>query len=150
MPIEPGNLSLGVLAGGLIGTFAGHYLTKSRSMEERRVSAAYDLRAAFAPAIFKFKILSDFNKINDMLREELVPQGIAIERFRPFVKNKEAYQEAWENYYTSHHRDGVASVYFLDYAMGEENERFALFNQRINDIVKFAESEPFRDFTINH
>jgi hypothetical protein len=43
MPIEPGNLSLGVLAGGLIGTIAGHYLTKSRSMEERRVSAAYIL-----------------------------------------------------------------------------------------------------------
>ncbi len=44
----------------------------------------------------------------------------------------------------------MASVYFLDYAMGEENERFTLFNQRINAIVKFAENEPFRDFTISH
>jgi hypothetical protein len=69
----------------------------------------------------------------------LYPQGIAIEKFRPFVENKEAYQEAWENYYTSHKRDGVSSVYFLDYAMGDEHERFSLFNQRINDILKFAE-----------
>lgn len=42
MPIEPGNLSLGVLVGGLIGIVASHYLTKSRNAEERRLKSIND------------------------------------------------------------------------------------------------------------
>jgi len=101
--------------------------------------AASEFRAAFAPAISKFKIISDANAIDKMLREELIPQGIAIERFHPLVKDKKAYQEAWENYHQSHKREGVSSIYFLDYAMGDEKERFSLFYNRINAILKFAE-----------
>ena len=134
---------IGGVLGYLLKTQIDHRLAISRIYETARVSeynkAVSEFRGAFAPAIVKFKITADFNQINDMLREELIPQGIAIERFRPFVKDKEAYQEAWENYHLSHVRDGVSSVYFLDYAMGEEHERFSLFNQRINDILKFAD-----------
>ncbi len=76
-----------------------------------------------------------------MLMDELIPQSVAIEKFRPFVHpdKKDAYQEAWENYHQSHKREGVSSVYFLDYAMGKEKERFELFKNRINEILKFTE-----------
>lgn len=135
--------ALGGVLGFLLKAQIDHRLAISRIHETARVSeynkAVSEFRAAFAPAIFKFKITADFNQINDMLREELVLQGIAIEKFRPFVKDKEAYQDAWENYHLSHKRNGVSSVYFLDYAMGDEYERFSLFNQRISDILKFAE-----------
>ena len=61
----------------------------TRIYEAARVSeynkAVSEFRGAFAPAIVKFKITSEANEINTMLREELIPQGIAIERFRPFV-----------------------------------------------------------------
>lgn len=139
------------LSGGIVGGVLG-YLLKTQIDHRLAISRIYkaasvaeynkavsEFSAAFAPAIFKFKITADFKTIETMLKDELISQGIAIERFRPFVKDKEAYQEAWENYHLSHKRDGVSSVYFLDYAMGEEHERFTLFNQRINDILKFAE-----------
>ena len=136
---------VGVILGYLLKTQIDHRLAIARIYKAARVSeynkAVSEFRAAFAPAIFKFKITSDANQINAMLREELIPQGIAIERFRPFVKDEKAYQEAWENYHQSHQRDGISSVYFLDYAMGEEHERFSLFNQRINEVLKFAEPE---------
>lgn len=76
-----------------------------------------------------------------MLMDELIPQSVAIEKFRPFVPSdkKGEYQEAWENYHQSHKREGVSSVYFLDYAMGDELERFNLFEIRINEILKFTE-----------
>ena len=73
--------------------------------------------------------------------EELIPQSVAIERFRPFISEgkRSEYQETWEEYHQSHKRDGVSSVYFLDYAMGEEKERFKLFNDNINKILRFTE-----------
>lgn len=141
------------LSGGVVGGILGyllktqidHQLAIARIYKAARVSeynkAVSEFRAAFAPTIFKFRITAEVNAIEKMLKEELIPQGIAIEKFRPFVKDKEAYQEAWENYHQSHKRDGVSSVYFLDYAMGDEHDRFSLFNQRVNEVLKFAEPE---------
>jgi hypothetical protein len=135
--------TIGGILGFLLKTQIDHRLAIARIQETSRISefnkAVSEFRAAFAPAIFKFKITSDLNSIDKLLKDELINQGIAIEKFRPFVNDKKAFQEAWENYHLSHKRDGVSSVYFLDYAMGDEKERFALFNQRINDILKFAE-----------
>jgi hypothetical protein len=70
-----------------------------------------------------------------------ITQGIAIERFRPFVapEKQEAYQEAWENCHQTHKREGISSVDFLKYAMGEEQERFNLFKQNIHRILQFTE-----------
>lgn len=141
------------LAGGTVGGVLGyllktqidHRLAISRIYKTAQLSeynkAVSEFRAAFSPAIVKFKITPDRHALEAMLKEELIPQGIAIERFRPFVKDKKAYQEAWEDYHLSHKRDGVSSVYFLDYTMREEHERFCLFNQHMNDILKFAEQE---------
>jgi hypothetical protein len=138
--------TLGIFLGYFIRLFIEHRLAIDRIKENIKITefnkAASELRSAFAKAIVKFRILSDFSEIDEMLKEELIPQGIAIEKFRPFVpKNKQkSYQEAWENYHQSHKREGTSSVYFLDYAMVDEKKRFKLFDDRIKKILEFAEN----------
>jgi len=138
-------LPIGTIIGWIISQVINDKLSRDRAIKIFEVTefkkAAGDLRAAFAPAMVKFKLLSEVNAIKQMLEEELILQGVAIERFRPFVSpdKQSAYQEEWENYHQSHKRQGVSSVYFLAYAMGEEKERFKLFNERINAILKFTE-----------
>ena len=139
----------GTVLGGFLGyfirLFIEHRLAIDRIKENIRITefnkAAAEFRGAFAPAIAKFPLLSTSNDIDKMLRDELIPQSVAIEKFRPFVppNKKSAYQEAWESYHQSHKRVGVSSVYFLDYAMGDEKIRFDLFKSRINEILKFTE-----------
>jgi hypothetical protein len=139
----------GTVIGGFLGyfirTFIAHNLAIGRLKEGIRISefnkAAADFRAAFAPAIAKFNILTGRNEIESMLKSELISQSVAIEVFRPFVREAERteYQEAWDDYHQSHKREGVSSVYFLDYAVGEEHERFSLFKERMNAILKFTE-----------
>ncbi len=137
--------TLGGFLGYFIRLFIEHRLAIDRIKENIRITefnkAASDFRAAFAPVIVKFNLISDFNAIDKMLREELIPQGVAIERFRPFVasEKQEAYQEAWENYHQTHKREGISSVDFLRYAMGKEKERFNLFRKRIHAILQFTE-----------
>ena len=135
---------LGGFLGYFIRLFVEHRLAIDRIRENIRITefnkAASDFRAAFAPAIVKFNLIRDLNAIDKMLREELIPQGVAIERFRPFValEKQEAYQEAWEKYHQTHKREGISSVDFLKYAMGEEKERFNLFKQNIHAILQFT------------
>lgn len=139
----------GTTVGGVLGylfkTQIDHRLGIVRINEAARLSNLHKAKgefwAGFAPAIAKFPLLRDSEAIDAMLKEELIPQAVAIEKFRPFIvsSKKNAYQEAWENYHQSHKREGVSSVYFLDYAIGDENERFSLFNSRINKILKFAD-----------
>ncbi len=137
--------ALGGCLGYFIRLFIENRLAVGRIKENIRITefnkAASELRAAFAPAMVQFPLLSDVNQIDTMLKAELIPQGIAIEKFRPFVppEEQEAYQEAWEIYHQSHKREGTTSVYFLHYAMGDEHERFTLFKSRINAIIKYAE-----------
>ena len=148
MPIEISD-AIVFSAGGIVSYFGRQLLEQrmaiSRIYKTAQISeynkAVSEFRGAFARAIFKFKITSGANEIKTMLEKELIPQGVAIERFRPFVKDKEAYQEAWEDYHLSHKRDGVSSVYLTQYAVGDEHERFSLFNQRMNEILKFAEQK---------
>ena len=139
------NTTLGGALGYLIRTLVEHRLAINRIKENIRITefnkAAGEFRGAFAPAIAKFPLLNDANAIDAMLKEELIPQSVAIERFRPFVHpdKTDAYQDAWENYHQSHKREGVSSVYFLDYAIGDEKKRFKLFNDHIHAILSFAE-----------
>lgn len=140
---------IGLPVGGIIGWIVREVISDklSRDRAIAAIKAAElnkaigDFRGTFAPAIAKFPLLSDANKIDAMLREELIPQSVAIERFRPFVRpdKKDAYQKAWDQYHQSHKRNGVSSVYFLDYAVGDEKERFKFFNERIHAILLFAE-----------
>jgi len=139
----------GTVLGGFLGyfirLFIEHRLAIDRIKENIRITefnkAASEFRSAFAPAIAQFPFLSAVNDIDKMLQDELIPQSVAIEKFRPFIPSnkKGAYQEAWERYHQSHKREGVSSVYFLDYAMGNEKERFDLFKKRINEILRFTE-----------
>ena len=129
----------------IVGLYLGYLFSRSNIRETIKLTefkgAGANLRAAFAPAIVKFKITSDTHEITEMLWEELIPQGVAIERFRPFVKDEEAYQEAWEKYHQSHQREGVSSVYFLDYIIEDEKERFKLFDERVHNILQFTKKD---------
>ena len=103
MPIEPGNLSLGVLAGGLIGTFAGHYLTKSRSNEERFNKSASEFQCTFTNIIVTLSYLKKGNSpdiIKNMLFSEYVGHRNAVIYFKLFLsKSQQAeIEKAWDEY----------------------------------------------------
>lgn len=112
MPIEPGNLSLGVLAGGLIGIFAGHYLTKSRSEEDRVNKAATEFHCAFTSIIVT---LSDLERgdndsaIMEPLLAKYVTQRNALVRFKIFLSESDRtkIENAWNDYcYDNDPNDG--------------------------------------------
>ena len=96
--------------------------------------ACAKLRAAFAPIIAKYKIRAKKEdlSLSTMFEEAFFEHAAAIEEYRCFVtrKNQTAYQKAWENYYSP-------PVYFMDYVMGDN--RYEVFQQRINAIFKFTE-----------
>ena len=86
----------GIFFGAMGSYFVGVKLAKKNHAnaiamirQQESDKAASEFRAAFAPAVFKFQIASDVKTIEKMLKEELIAQGMAIEKFRPYVKNKQ-------------------------------------------------------------
>lgn len=65
MPIEPGSLSLGVVAGGLIVGLANNFLTKSRNTEERRIMIFNNAAAKFQSSFVDFIYDINHTKITD-------------------------------------------------------------------------------------
>lgn len=116
MPIEPGNFSLGVLAGGLIGAFASHYLTKSRSSEDRKISdfnkAAAEFRCAFTDEqrlVAESTTETDFEKI---FNEAYIRQFNALIRFQAYLSEngRIEIEKAWKEHckdYFSNAEDGL-------------------------------------------
>jgi len=107
MPIEPGNFSLGVLAGGLIGTLAGHYLTKSRNSEERKIcsfnKAATEYLCAFTSIIITLTDMENegnSNAIMDCLLAECIAHRNAIAHFKLYLAENERteIEKAWDEY----------------------------------------------------
>lgn len=146
MPVEPGNLSLGVLAGGLIGTFAGHYLTKSRSAEERTISefnkASAAFRAEFANTIRILRhneLKGDSNIIEIITNETIANQERAKILFEPFVRGADlsSFNEAWKKYvnrYDSEYPRASISNH-TEYI----KELSQIYLNHIVDLLKFAE-----------
>lgn len=149
MPIEPGNLSLGVLAGGLIGTVAGHYLTKSRNTDEReiaeRLKAAASFRAAFAPTLAVVKLskkhrstTEPLHYVDSTIRGAVLRQAAEIELFRLHVPkcSSNAYQEAWDNYLEEAWNYGWLATTFRT----DVDDPWKVFEDLIHDILRFADS----------
>lgn len=112
MPIEPGNLSLGVLAGGLIGILAGHYLTKSRSDEESFNKAAAEFRCAFTDElrlVADSTIDTDFEKI---FNEAYIRHYNALIRFQAYLseRDRNEIEKAWKEH-CKEHDDGNGPTY---------------------------------------
>lgn len=107
MPIETGSLSLGFLAGTLIGAVATHYLTKSRNIEEKRVKdynkAAETFRSAFDDTLVLLrKNFRDKTIMVDRIvtTEVLDRHDKARIQFEPFLDKSSitGFNAAWEAY----------------------------------------------------
>lgn len=106
MPIELGSFSLGSVAGGIVGTIATHYLTKSRNTEERKIKEFNQ-----AADTFRSTILAELEglypnptnwpsqkmMIDKILRDKLPKLQIAVAEFKPFLSTSRqvAFEEAW-------------------------------------------------------
>jgi len=133
MPIEPGNLSLGVLAGGLIGAFASHYLTKSRSSEDRKISdfnkAAAEFRCAFTDEVrlvAESTTETDFEKI---FNEAYIRQFNALIRFQAYLSENDRIEieKAWKEH-------------CIDYFPDAEDNGFGP-SKEINENIRFMHYE---------
>jgi hypothetical protein len=107
MPIEPGSLSLGVVAGGLIVGFANHFLSKSRSIEAIRITefnkGASVFRAAFVDIIYSLRQNSEMG--SELIAKIITPEILLAHEkakilFEPFLNKSElqGFNMAWENY----------------------------------------------------
>lgn len=132
---------LAIIAGGftvvgaLIGALVAYWLSIKLSDSQNRAIASANFRAVFMPVVAQMKIEQKYgrtNEIDRILTDAFIPMSVAIETFRPFVKSKdrEAYQQAWENYCPF-----VGLAQFGQYTMRENGENSnAPFNRFFNNI----------------
>ena len=110
MPIEPGSLSLGVVAGGLIVGFANHFLSKSRSIEAIRITefnrGASVFRAAFVDIMYSHRQNSEMG--SELIAKIITPEILLAHEkakilFEPFLNKSDlqGFNVAWENYMNS-------------------------------------------------
>jgi hypothetical protein len=92
----------GVALGGLVGYCSARRVSDRNSM----AVAVAKFRAAFSHTQAQLAIAirhnDDFTKpnVSNVLKDDFIRHAAAIEEFRPFVtcKNREAYQQAWQEY----------------------------------------------------
>ena len=137
MPTEIYAVLLGVFVGG----FITYYFSVKLAAKQQRLISAANLRASFSYTISQMAIAqTDKNiSIESLLVRTFPDLATAVETFRPFVhcKDRQAYQEAWENYYQV-----GRSVRFFDYYMKDplekESKPYEVFTQRIEAFLKYA------------
>jgi len=102
MPIELGSVSIGAIGGAAIGAFIGHYLTKSRNTEARKIEAATDFRHAFTPILAAIDALKmgDDDVIVSLLTKNVTAHQEALLKFKFFLSesNKSEIKKAWDEY----------------------------------------------------
>ena len=127
----------GVTFGGLVGFLSARNISDRNAL----AAAAAKLRAAFAPSLMRLN-LERINEAspddihhNNILKDELPKLAGAIEEFRPFVRkgNSGAYQEAWEHYYKTIKKGGVATVRAYN-----ETDPWSVVEKKIQTILAFA------------
>ncbi|MGA9110891.1 MAG: hypothetical protein WB290_11405 [Smithella sp.] len=89
------------LAGVALGGLIGFYSSNRTSNKVVRATACAKFRAAFAPAIARISIASESEsvEIRTFFKTEVMVHAAAIEEFRPFVCNRDAYEKACNNYH---------------------------------------------------
>lgn len=151
MPIEPGTLSLGVLAGGSIVAVWTHFLTKSRSSEERRIrefnEASAKLRAAFRDEFLALNPAHNKEVVDacDLLSAAFNKHRSAVFDFKPFLSKTEVegFEKAWKKYYQYTNAQDGTIAFFEQYSgkgFGSEEVRKKKFlaAERIESILSFA------------
>jgi hypothetical protein len=151
MPIELGSFSLGSVAGGIVGAIAGHYLTKSRNTEDRKIKEFNDASANFRDA-FKSELLSlntaltkDYIDACDLLQAAFEKHRLAVFDFRLFLRGnrQEEFDQAWRDYYGYDGDQKVKLEFLLKYSGkgygGEEaRSRRAAAIANIEKLLEFA------------
>lgn len=165
MPIEPGNLSLGVLAGGLIGTYVGHTLSISRMQRTSFNDAAAIYRCAFTKEIRLLEESTPDTNFIDIFSSSYVRHRNAIIRFKPYLSEtrRDEIERAWQNHCYPADLEGyeqtMAGAKFLHYDHAQRvemvngtpsiiEEHDASFekakecaNNNISKLLSFAESK---------
>lgn len=154
MPIEFGSLSLGATAGTVVGVLIGHYLTKSRNTEDRKIKefnqAADTFRDAFIPELSAIRNPS-FDETtkpidpHDLLKEAFGKHRTAYEVFRLFLNGscQNEFDRTWINYYAYDNEGNGGYEHLVKYSPGWEQNppgecrATAIIN--IEKLLEFAE-----------
>ena len=126
----------GALLGGFIALRAARYISRLNA----RGAAAAELRAAFAHILAKLRLarlkqtFPDDPVIDAFLADGLPGIAATVENFRAFivVRDRSAYQEAWEQYY----QVATAGVVV---ASAHDSDPFRYIEKHIHAILRFAE-----------
>jgi len=146
MKYELAPYDIALIAGGftvlgaLISTLFGYWLAKMLASHTARINACAQLRAAFAPALVRLdtdrakRQFPDDPAIDAFLREGLDQHALAVEKFRPFVRNgdKASYQRAFERYRQAAN-DGL-----LVATAHEKNDPWKFLEDKIHDVLQFG------------
>ena len=130
------------MVGALIGGLIAYWLaTKLEVFKERRAACA-NFRAAFAPAIAQIYLARhhgthDTPVVGNILKDALVSHASAVEKFRPFVCDGAAYQNAWEQYRKTVRQDNND----IDTAeWGTDAALWSTVEEQIHAILSFAKT----------
>ena len=126
----------GVALGGVIGFLSARYISDRNAI----AVAVAKLRAAFAPSLNKLslgrmnKTYPDDIRHDNFLMNELPKLAEAVEEFRFYVRDcdRDAYQEAWSDYYKTINEGGVASVIAYN-----KEDPWSVIEKKINKICAF-------------
>lgn len=125
---------LGVSIGSLFTYLFSKDLARKSAFENSKQVAIAEFRGVFTASINRYKISIKEKKeipyIVFIIKDEYVKQSLIFEKFRWFIKSKDrkAYQEAWDNYYSG--------IVFKDYTMSDNSEEE--FIKNIYNILEFT------------
>ncbi len=136
--------ALATISGTIIGAIGTFFSAKAIATHADKLNACASLRAAFAPALAfldlarKHGSTHEVPDVDSFLKNSLLEQAAAIERFRIFVPSneKKAYQEAWNKYHQLV-KQGFTGVSFgLSYE--GNNNPWGEFENKIHLILMFS------------
>ena len=129
------------LLGAFVGVLFTYWFALLINKAQNRSIAAANFRAAFSYTISQMAIAQKDKNISiEALLVRTFPHlATAIETYRPFVprKDRQAYQEAWQNYYQV--GGGIRFFcYYMHETGGNINAPYQLFKHRIDVIFNHA------------
>lgn len=125
--------------GGFIGYFSALKVGKINS----RSAAVARLRTAFAPAVAKLlhaKYIGECD-VRKFFDDNFLDQAAAIEEFRPFARDKIAYQAAWDDYFGAIYSDDILGDSNLRWLSGQRVELTKEVDCKIVDNLSYIKQK---------
>lgn len=152
MDFDLSSLGVGAVVGALVGALATHYLTRSRSAEDRRFatfnSAAHAFREAFSTELAALESLSREKLAFDILDQALPKHEAAVSVFRRSLSERELalFEAAWLDYlhpwgWPQHPEEKKMRLieYFSDHGGKAEEEARKSAVKNIERLLRFSE-----------